>query len=140
MCVCTRMCSQSCLTLRKLMDSSSSRQAPLSMEFSRQEYWSGLPLPTPGDLPDPGIEHTSPALAGGFFTTAPPGKAKFKAIWHQLVPYWDSPTEDQNLLEMERGSGWRRGLMSKDEFPYSPLLQAYLKGRCRYTTCREFVG
>ena len=115
-------------------------QAPLSMEFSRQEYWSGLPLPTPGDLPDPGIKHTSRALAGGFFTTAPPGKAKFKAIWCQLVPYWDSSTEDQDLLEMERGSGWRRGLVSKDEFPYSPLLQAYLKGRCRYTTCREFMG
>ena len=46
-------------------------QAPLSMELSRQEYWSGLPFPIPGDLPDPGIEPTSPvspALAGGFFT------------------------------------------------------------------------
>ena len=46
-------------------------QAPLSMEFSRQEYWSGLPFPSPGDLPDRGIEPvfpTSPALAGGFFT------------------------------------------------------------------------
>ena len=41
-------------------------QAPLSMEFSRQEYWSGLPLPSPGDLPDPGIELVSTALAGGF--------------------------------------------------------------------------
>ena len=52
-------------------------QAPLSMEFSRQEYWIGLPFPPPGDLPDPEIEPTSlasPALAGGFFTTAPPGK------------------------------------------------------------------
>ena len=52
-------------------------QAPLSMGFSRQEYWSGLPFPTPGDLPDPGIESESPvprALAGGFFTTEPPGK------------------------------------------------------------------
>ena len=38
------------------------RQAPLSMGFSRQEYWSGLPFPPPGDLPDPGIEPTSPAL------------------------------------------------------------------------------
>ena len=37
-------------------------QAPLSMEFSRQEYWSGLPLPSPGDLPDPGTEPGSPAL------------------------------------------------------------------------------
>ena len=47
--------------------------APLSMESSRQQYWSGLPFPTPGDLPNPGIEPTSlmsPALAGGFFTTA----------------------------------------------------------------------
>ena len=46
-------------------------QAPLSMELSRQEYWSGLPFPTPGDLPDPGIKPKSPSLAGGFFTTAP---------------------------------------------------------------------
>ena len=51
--------------------------ASLSTEFSRQEYWSGLPLLSPGDLPNPGIEPASlapPALAGGFFTTAPPGK------------------------------------------------------------------
>ena len=51
-------------------------QAPLSMEFSRQEYWSGLSFPTSGDLPNPGIEPmslVSPALAGGFFTTEPPG-------------------------------------------------------------------
>jgi len=39
------------------------------MGLSRQEYWSGLPFPTPGDLSDPGIEPTSPALAGRFFTT-----------------------------------------------------------------------
>ena len=46
-------------------------QAPLSMAFSRQEYWSGLPCPPPADLPDPGIEHLmSPALAGRFFTTS----------------------------------------------------------------------
>ena len=47
-------------------------QAPLSMEFSRQEYWSGLPVTTPGDTPDLGIEPMSlgsPALVGGFFTT-----------------------------------------------------------------------
>ena len=48
-------------------------QAPLSMGFSRQEYWSGLPCPPPGDLPDPGIKPTSlmsPALTGRFFTTS----------------------------------------------------------------------
>ena len=50
------------------------RQASLSMRFPRQEYWSGLPFPSPGDLPHPGIEPKSPALAGRFFTTEPPGK------------------------------------------------------------------
>ena len=52
-------------------------QALLSMEFYRQEYWNGLPFPSPGDLPDPGIKPASlasPAMAGGFFTTEPPGK------------------------------------------------------------------
>ena len=44
------------------------------MGFSRQEYWSGLPRPSPGDLPDPGIEAASPTRAGAFFTTEPPGK------------------------------------------------------------------
>ena len=56
-------------------------QAPLSMGFSRQEYWSGLPFPSPGDLPDPGTEPvslTSPSLAGGFFTTC--------ATWEALSP------------------------------------------------------
>ena len=49
-------------------------QAPLSIGFPRQEYWSGLPFPSPGDLPDPGIKSLSHALAGRFFTTEPPGK------------------------------------------------------------------
>ena len=52
-------------------------QASLSMGFPRQEYWSGFPSSSPGHLPDPGTEPTSPlapALAGGFFTTEPPGK------------------------------------------------------------------
>ena len=44
------------------------------MEFSKQEYWSGLPFPTPGDLPHPGIEPLSPTLADGFFTPVSPGK------------------------------------------------------------------
>ena len=53
------------------------RQAPLSMGLSRQKYWSGLPYPPPGDLPDLGIKpvsSASPALSGRFFTTEPPGK------------------------------------------------------------------
>ena len=48
---------------------------PLSMGFPRQKNWNGLPFPSPGDLPDPRIEPVSPALAGGFFTTEPPGKS-----------------------------------------------------------------
>ena len=49
-------------------------QALLSMGFSRQEYWSGLPFPSAEDLPNPGIEPASPELAGGFFTTETPRK------------------------------------------------------------------
>ena len=49
-------------------------QAPLSMGFSRQEYWSGLPFPSPGDRPNPETEPMSPALTGRFFATEPPGK------------------------------------------------------------------
>ena len=49
-------------------------QAPLSMGFPRQEYWSGLPFPSPGDLSDPEIEPASRALAGRFFTTEPLAK------------------------------------------------------------------
>ena len=50
-------------------------QAPLSVGVPRQEYWSGLSFPSPGDLPDPGIEPESLALSGGFFTTESPGEA-----------------------------------------------------------------
>ena len=52
-------------------------QAPLSMQFSRQEYWSGLPFPSERNLPDPGIEPRPPALAGEFFNTEPQGSPKF---------------------------------------------------------------
>ena len=56
-------------------------QAPLSMEFSRQEYESGETFPSPGYLPDPGIEPMSPALAGVFFTSELPGKPR------EVLPY-----------------------------------------------------
>ena len=51
-------------------------QAPQSMEFSRQEYWSGLPFPSPGDLPDPGIEPRSPALQADTLTSEPPATGR----------------------------------------------------------------
>ena len=62
---------QSCLTLCDPMDYS--RQAPLSMELSRQEYWSGLPFPSPGALTDPEIEPGSPALQADSLQSEPPG-------------------------------------------------------------------
>ena len=75
MCV---LCTQSLSRLRVYAPLwTAAHQTPLSMGFSRQEYWSGLPFPSPGGLPDPGIEPaslTSAALAGGFFTTWKGGK------------------------------------------------------------------
>ena len=58
-------------------------QTPLSIGFSSQEYWSGLPFLPPGNLPDPGIKPVSPALAGRFFITEPPEKsASFSLTVH----------------------------------------------------------
>ena len=59
-------------------------KGPLSMEFSRQEYWDGLTFPSPGDLPDPEVEPTSPALAARIFTAEPPAyntSTSFKEGW-----------------------------------------------------------
>ena len=63
-----------------------SPQAPLFMGFPRQEYWSGLPFPSPGDLLNPGIEPTFPALAGRFFTAEPPGQVP-PALENKLYGY-----------------------------------------------------
>ena len=57
------------------------------MEFSRQEYWSGLPFPPPGDFPDSGMESKSPALTGGFFTTEPLGKPTVPLRVPQFLSY-----------------------------------------------------
>ena len=64
-------------------------QAPLSMGFSRQEYWSGLPCPPPGDPPHPGMDRVSPALAGGFFTAS----ATWEAQWETSA----LPLQEVNL-------------------------------------------
>ena len=80
--VCVYMCVCACSHRHSVVPDSAVpwtvvHQASLSMEFFRQEYWSGLPFPTPGDPPDPGIEPASlvsPELTGGSFTVAPLGK------------------------------------------------------------------
>ena len=76
-------------------------QAPLSMGFSRQEYWSELTFPSSGDLPDPGIEPRSLALAGGFFTTEPPGKPSLLTLW-----------KESEALSVVSNSLWPQGLYS----------------------------
>ena len=62
------------LVSAELGDSCVAHQAPLSMGFLRQDYWSGLPFPSSGDLPNPGIEPRSPALQTGALPSEPPGK------------------------------------------------------------------
>ena len=73
---------KSCSTLCNPMDLA--HQAPSSMGFPRQEYWSGLSFSPPGALPDSGIEPMSPALAGGFLTTTPPRKPRV-CVWVSLT-------------------------------------------------------
>ena len=72
------MMTQSCPTLAAPW--TVARQAPLSMGFSKKEYWSGLPFPSPGDLPNLGIEPMSPALAGRFITTGHMGFPSWR-VW-----------------------------------------------------------
>ena len=74
------MCVSTLVVSASLLPHGTVVQAPLSMEFSRQEYWSGLP--SPGDLLDPGIELMSPAFSGGFFTTELPGKPIVNTVLH----------------------------------------------------------
>ena len=59
-------------------------QAPLSMRFSRQKYWSRLSFPSPGYIPDPEIKPASPALTGRFFTTEPPEKHSCSCSWYYV--------------------------------------------------------
>ena len=79
---CCCLVAKLCPTLCNPMDC----QAPLSMRFPRQDYRSGLLFPSPGDLPNPGIEPWSPALAGGLFSAEPPGKPKLHTQCHIQQP------------------------------------------------------
>ena len=79
-CVCTRVKSLSHVRLFATLWTVA-YQAPPSMGFSRQEYWSELPFPSPGDLPDPGIEPWSPEFQADTLTSEPPGKSIGLTIW-----------------------------------------------------------
>ena len=114
-CVCVHAClvAQLCLSLYDRMDCSP--PGSLSIAFSRQ-HWSGLPSPPPGGLPDPGIEPASlllPALAGGYFTTVPPGRqALRKCLW-----------ERQRGGQHDRQDAWRAYVQKS---PLSCLFRGHL--------------
>ena len=79
-------------------------QASLSMGFSRQEYWSGVPFPSPGDLPDPGIEPRSPALQADALPSEPRGRRPSNKAW---VPHpWSWFWEDRIKEKQIRGGVW----------------------------------
>ena len=118
---CVHVCSvslQACPTV--------AHQAPLSMEFSRQEYWSRLPRPPPGDLPDPRMEQASlasPELAGRFFTTAPPAQCRHFSK-HRLpgVSYILLLMHNKMSIRLQRNH--LKCWLKKCGFPSSALLPA----------------
>ena len=84
-------------------------QSPLSMEFSRQEYWSGLPFPSPGDLPHPGMEPRSPALQADVLPSEPPGKSHLIAPGKKANTTINFTGRKQSRAGRERGPHGRRG-------------------------------
>src|SRR5574340_180405 len=93
----------SCLTLCYFIDCNC--KAPLSMGFPRQEYWSGLPFPSPRDFPNPGIETASPELVDRFFTTESPGKPKLnnnKTVLHLNRKTISLTTKPEKLVSAMR--------------------------------------
>ena len=113
------------------------RQAPLSTGFSRQEYWSGLPSPPPGDLMDPGIEpssFTSPALAGRFFffTTSACWEVKSLSYFQLFATPWTVAYQAPPSMGFSRQKYWSGlpfpspgNLPDPGMEPGSPALQAY---------------
>ena len=104
------------------------RQAPLSMGFSRQEYWSGLPFPAPADLPDPELESRSPTSRADSLPFEPPVKVKGKALsrvrlfatpW--LYSPWNSPGQNSGVGSLFPSPG---DLPNPGIKPRSPTLQA----------------
>ena len=108
--------------------------APLSMKFSRQEYWSELPFPSPGDLPDPGIKPRSPALQADSLPTEllgkPPRKRSGQGFWFEQtdgggVIYWQEKTSKY----WSRGEKESRVLLDMPRHPNSG--RSSLEKRCR---------
>ena len=107
--LCSFQCETECVNLSVMSESLRPHQAPLSMRFSRQEYWSGLPCPPPGDLPNPGIKPRSPILWADSLPSEPTGKPIYIYIYmsdsvrpHRWQPTrlphpWDSPGKNTGV-------------------------------------------
>ena len=87
------------------------------MGIPRQEYWSGLPFPSPGALPNPGTEPTSPALAGGFFTAEPPGKSSQLSEQQFTCKAAETSAIKRSLPVDRAGSEEKRNLKERSYFP-----------------------
>ena len=122
------------------------RQAPLSIGFSKQECWTGLPFPSPGDLPNPGIEPTSPALEGGLFTAEPPGKpSQLSEQQFTCKAVGTSAMKRPSLrmvLAVRRNKTSRKGVTSLLERKLLPAkILAFLAQRSQMKKiCRQFGG
>ena len=104
-------------------------QAPLSMGFPRQKYWSGLPFPSPGVLPSPGIEPESPALAGRLFNAEPPGLllllSHFNCV-QLLVTQWTAAYQAPPSMGFSRQEYWRGGAIAFSGATRAVLWKRYL--------------
>ena len=83
-------------------------QAPLFMEFSSQEYWSRLPFPSPGDLPNPGIEATSPTLQADSLPFEPPGKLLFRVLEKSQMNLLAQPVHVEATISRMAPGPWFR--------------------------------
>ena len=93
-------------------------QAPLSIAFPRQEYWTGLPFPSPGDLPDPGIKPASPALAGRLFTIEPPGKPQLNLAVLKFSHYSRKNKQNKQTKKQAKQSKTIPQVKTKSQYPY----------------------
>ena len=101
-------------------------QAPPSMEFSRQEYWSGLPFPSPGDLPDPEIEPESPALQADTLPSEPPGKYHC-IMYHNLCTHGDTDLENRTVDTVREGECWKEEKSHTKISLYTLLIASLLR-------------
>ena len=103
-------------------------QAPTSMGFSRQEYWSGVPFPSAGDLRDPGIEPRSPALQADTLPSKPPGKLLSKTMIFFRLPWWLSGKESTfQCRRLKRFDPWVRKIPWSRKWKPAPI---FLPGEC----------